>query len=211
MNTEEEVLAILTRTGAFLPQGHFVGTSGRHLDAYVNKDALFTHTQEACRIGELFAQMNKEGAIDVVAAPATGGIVLSQWTAYHLSRISGNEVLSVYTEKTPENGQIFKRGYDQIVKGKRVLILEDVTTTGGSVKKVMESVIGAGGTVVRVCVMVNRDVVQVTSEAIGAPFASLCTISANSYEASQCPLCAQGVTVDTRVGHGSAFLKQHAA
>jgi len=202
-----EVIEILKSVGAIITDSHIVYTSGKHGDAYINKDALYPHTQKTSRIGELFAEKYKDKDIDVVAAPALGGIILESWTAYHLSKLKGKEILGVFTEKTPEKDQIFTRGYDKLVTGKNVLVLEDLTTTGGSVKKVVDSVRAVGGNVVEVCVMVNRDVEHVTSEVIGAPFSSLATISMKSYEETECPLCKNNVPINTTVGHGKKYLE----
>src|ERR1700694_4387544 len=101
-----EVLDILKSVGAIITDSHIVYTSGRHGDAYINKDALYPHTKEVSRIGELFAEKYKDKDVDVVAAPALGGIILETWTAYHLSQMKGKEVLGVYTEKTPDKNQV---------------------------------------------------------------------------------------------------------
>ncbi len=206
----DEVIELLKKTGAIYIDGHFVGTSGRHMTLYVNKDALYPHTRETSRMGELFAIKNKNLAIDVVAAPALGGIILSTWTAYHLTLLKKKDVLGVYTEKTPDKNQIFTRGYDKLVKGKNVLVIEDNVTTGGSVKKVVQSVRAAGGTVLAGCVMFNRDPDNITSELIGAPFSSLAIIKAESWEEKDCPLCKQNVPINTEVGHGKKFLAEKA-
>lgn len=198
---------ILKSVDAIFTDSHFVGTSGRHMPAYINKDALYSHPLESSKIGELFAKKYKDVDVDVVAAPALGGIILSQWTAYHLTKLKGHEVQGVYTEKTPDKNQVFTRGYDKIVRGKNVLIVEDLTTTGGSVKKVVDTVREVGGNVVAVCVMVNRDPKLVNSESIGAPFDALDTLVFDSYEEKDCPLCKKGVPVNTTVGHGRKFLE----
>ncbi|MEK9161094.1 MAG: phosphoribosyltransferase family protein [Patescibacteria group bacterium] len=211
---DQEVLSILKRVGSVITDSHFVGTSGRHMSVYVNKDALFPHTPETSRICELFAEKNKDLDIDIVVGPALGGIILSQWTAFHLSRITGKEILSVYTEKVQkgdEEDQVFRLSYDQVVKGKNVLVLEDTTSTGGSVKKVVNAVREVGGNVVQVCVMVNRDPKIINSESIGAPFSWLAELSAESYPEEECPLCKAGVPVNTTVGHGKKFLEKKAA
>ena len=208
---DQEVLSILKRVGSVITDNHFVGTSGRHMSIYVNKDALFPHTAETSRVCELFAEKNKDLNIDLVVGPALGGIILSQWTAYHLSRITGKEILSVYTEKVlTENGedQVFRRSYDKVVAGKNVLVLEDTTATGGSVKKVVDTVRGVGGNVVQVCVMVNRDSKTINSESIGAPFSWLTELPAETYAEEECPLCEAGVPVNTSVGHGKKFLEK---
>lgn len=143
-----KVIQILKKTGAILDNDHFVGTSGRHFDTYINKDILYTYPVESAKVGKLFAEKYKDANIEVVAAPALGGIILSQWTAYYLSKMKKKTIFSVYTEKTPEKLQIFTRGYENFVKGRNVLVIEDLTTTGGSVRKVVESVRAAGGIVV---------------------------------------------------------------
>lgn len=207
MNANNEVLELLKSVGAVITDSHFVYTSGMHGDAYINKDALYPHTKEVSRIGELFAEQNKDKDIDVVAAPALGGIILETWTAYHLSKLKGKEILGVYTEKTPDKNQIFTRGYDQLVKGKNVLVIEDLANTGGSVKKVVESVTAVGGNVVAVSVMVNRNPHDVTSETVGAPLQALAEIQMNTYEEADCPLCKNNVPINTTVGHGKKYLE----
>ncbi len=202
-----EVLDILKKVGAIITDSHIVYTSGKHGDAYINKDALYPHTEQTSRICQLFAEKYKDQDIDVVAAPALGGIVLQTWTANHLSKLKGKEVLGVYTEKTPDKNQVFTRGYDKLVAGKNVLVIEDLTTTGGSVRKVVDSVRAAGGTVVEVCVMVNRGGLNVNADVIGAPFSALATISMNAYEEADCPLCKNNVPINTTVGHGKKYLE----
>lgn len=204
---DKEVIEMLKKSGAVITDSHIVYTSGRHGSIYINKDALYPHTAYSSRVGELFAQKFKDLEIDVVAAPALGGIILSQWTAYHLSKAKKKEVLGVYTEKTPDKNQIFTRGYDALVRGKNILVIEDLTTTGGSVKKVIDSVREAEGNVVAACVMVNRDPENVTSETIGAPFSSLAVLKAQSFAEEECPLCKKNTPINTKVGHGKKYLE----
>ena len=201
------VVDILKKVGAVITDSHFVYTSGKHGSVYVNKDAVYPHTAETSRIGELFAEKYKDMDIDVVAAPALGGIILSQWVAFHLSKLKGKEILGVYTEKTPDKQMIFTRGYDKLVKGKNVLVIEDLTTTGGSVRKVVDTVKATGGNVVAVCVMVNRDPEKVTSEVVGGPFSALGVIKASAFDEAVCPLCKESVPINTDVGHGKKYME----
>ena len=207
----DNVVNILKTVGAVITDSHFVYTSGKHGSVYVNKDAVYPHTAETSRIGELFAEKFKDVNIDVVAAPALGGIILSQWVAYHLSKLKGKEILGVYTEKTPDKQMIFTRGYDKLVKGKNVLVIEDLTTTGGSVRKVVDTVKAAGGNVVAVCVMVNRDPEKVTSEVVGGPFSALGILKASAFDEAVCPLCKENVPINTDVGHGKKYLEAKGA
>lgn len=210
----ENIIEILKKAKAILTDDHFVYTSGKHGSVYVNKDLLYPHATTMYKVGKMFAEKFKNEDIDVVAAPALGGIILTTWTAYHLSIMKKREILNVCTEKdkgttadAAESEQIFRRGYGEFVKGKKVLVLEDLTTTGISVKKCVEAVRSAGGKVVAVCIMVNRDPVHVTSKTIGAPFYSLGVFPAEAFNEKDCPLCKKGVPINTAVGHGKKYLE----
>ncbi|MDP1722938.1 MAG: phosphoribosyltransferase family protein [Candidatus Gottesmanbacteria bacterium] len=209
----KDIVSILKSVGAVLTDDHFVYTSGKHGSVYINKDTLYTHPVETSGVGKMFAEKFKNSHIDVVVAPAIGGTILSQWTAYWLSRLTKSDVRSCYTEKdkgtsagASESEQIFRRGYDKLVKGKRVLVLEDLTTTGLSVKKVVDVVGAHGGTVIAVAVMVNRDPKHVSSRFVGAPFFALGVLLADAYDEAACPLCKKGTAINTTVGHGKQFL-----
>lgn len=207
----DPLLDLLKKVGAVYTDDHFVYTSGKHGSVYVNKDAMYQHPGETTLVCRMFAERYQDVDIDVVVGPAVGGIVLSQWTAYHLTQLKGKEVIGVFTEKNTINNQIFTRGYDALIKNKKVLVVEDVTTTGGSVKKVIESVRKSGGKVVAVGVMVNRNPKNVTSETIGAPFSALCALEAEAFEEKDCPLCKKNVPINTDVGHGKKYLEEKKA
>lgn len=205
--TNDEILKILKKVGGVITDDHFVYTSGKHGSVYINKDALYPHTEETSRVGRMFADRFKNEDIDVVVAPALGGIILSQWTAYHLSQLKRKEILGFFTEKKSEKNQVFTRGYDSLVKGKKVLVIEDLTTTGGSVRKVVDRVKIAGGEVVAVCVMVNRDPVGITAEVVGGPFSMLGILKAEAFDEADCPLCKADKPINTSVGHGKKYLE----
>jgi len=203
--TNEEVLQIFKKTGGYITDSHIVYTSGKHGLAYLNKDAIYPHTAEVAKLCRVIAERFKGQGVQVVAAPALGGIILSQWTAHYLTEMEGREVLGVYTEKTPEKDQIFTRGYDALIKGKKVLIVEDILNTGGSVYKVVESVKKAGGSVVGVAALANRG--GVTSHNIGdVPMFTLASVSLDAWEEADCPLCKQGVPINTAVGKGREYI-----
>lgn len=204
---KKNIFDILKRTKALIDNNHFVLTSGKHSPIYINKDAIYTHTKEASTVGKLFAEKFKNLQIDIVAAPALGGIILSQWTAYHLSKLKKKEILSVYTEKTIDKNQIFTRGYDKLIKGRKVLVIEDLATTGGSVKKVIDSVRKAGGKVVAVGVMINRNPEEVNEKFLTVKFKSLGMLPVVAYEEKDCILCKKHIPINTSVGHGKKYLE----
>ncbi len=208
--SNEEVIEIFKKTEAIIDNSHFVYSSGKHAPMYVNKDYIYPHTKHISRIGEIIAEQYKDSLIDVVVGPSMGGIIISQWVASHLSKMKGKEILGVYTEKQPDKDQIFTRGYGQFVKGKNVLVVEDIVTTGASVKKVINSVIKEGGTVVAACAIVNKDPININPDFIGAPFDYLTIVGTDIYEEKDCPLCASGVPINTTVGHGKKYLEAKA-
>jgi orotate phosphoribosyltransferase len=207
--SNQEVLAILTQVGAVITDSHIVYTLGKHGSAYINKDALYPHTKETSQLCRLFAEHFAQDDVDVVIAPALGGIILSQWTAYHLSELTGREVLGLYAEKIEGTKDfVIKRGYDKLLAGKKTLILEDVLTTGGSVKKVVELARSMGAEIVGVGVLCNRG--NIRAEDIGnvSKLYSLVSISLDAWEPDECPLCAQGFPINTSVGKGREFLEK---
>lgn len=203
----DDVIDVLKSVGAIITDSHIVYTSGKHGSVYVNKDALYPYTDLSSLVGQMFAEKNKFLPIDVVVAPALGGIILSQWTAYHLTKLKGKEIFGVYTEKDADKNQVFTRGYDKFVKGKNVLVIEDLTTTGGSVLKVVNTVRAAGGKVVSVSVMVNRNPEVVNESMMGAPFSALGILKAEAFDEPVCPLCKKGVPINTTVGHGKKYME----
>ena len=206
--TESEVLDLLQKVGAFRA-GHFVFTSGLHSDSYVNKDALYPYTHDTSKLCKVMAERFKDKDIEVVVGPTMGAAILAQLVAYHLSEMTGREVYGVYADKTDDGGFIIKRGYDKFITRKRVLVVEDVLTTGGSVRKVIEEVRKYGGTVVGLGVLCNRG--GITKEHVGAPrFESLVNVILDSWEPETCELCARGIPVNTDVGHGKDFLANKA-
>src|SRR3989344_198531 len=120
---EQEVLQVLGKVGAVITDSHIVYTSGKHGTAYVNKDAVYPHTAETSRLCHAIAEQFADDNVQVVIAPAIGGVILSQWTAHHLAEMNGREVLGVYAEREiksvvkANNEFVIKRGYDKLITG----------------------------------------------------------------------------------------------
>jgi orotate phosphoribosyltransferase len=214
-HTEKQLLETLERVGAIIQNSHIVYTSGRHGSAYVNKDAIYPHTQVTSHLCWNMAEHFRDGGVDVVLAPAVGGIILSQWVAHHLTEMCQREILGVYAEKGTEASAgteaefVIKRGYDKLIAGKNVLVVEDILTTGGSVKKVVEVIRQTGAQVIGVGAICNRG--EVTREQLGSvpELFSLVHIALQSWEEKNCPLCSKKVPINTSVGKGAEFLKRH--
>jgi orotate phosphoribosyltransferase len=199
MSPADRAAAILTEVGAVITGSHVVYTSGRHGAAYVNKDAVYPHTRRVSDLCRLLADSARALRPEVVCGPALGGIILSQWTAHHLG------ALAIYAEKLPGGGLALRRGYDRLAAGRRVLVVEDVLNTGGSVRDTVSAVRAAGGEVVAVAALCNRG--AVTAAALDVPAVmALLELSLDSWDAAACPLCRDGVPVNTDIGKGREFL-----
>lgn len=207
MLTQEEIFKLLESQGAVIRNSHIVYTSGRHGSAYVNKDAIYPHTELTSKLCREIAEQFKSTPIDVVLAPALGGVILSQWVAFHLTQILGKEILGVYAEKEGD-GFVVKRGYDLLVKNKNVLVLEDILTTGGSVKKVVEVLRKIPAHVAGVAALCNRG--GITAKDLGdvPRLHSLISVNLDSWDALECVLCNQKVPINTSVGKGREFLQK---
>ncbi len=201
---EDEVLDIYVRSGGFR-SGHFVFVSGLHADTYINKNAVYPYTHEISKLCRGIAEKFSGRGVEVVVGPSTGGIILSQWVAYHLSELEGREILSVYADKDGE-GFIIKRGYEDVAQGKKCLVVEDLVTTGGSLCKVVEETRRVGGNVLAAVAVVNRG--RVTKEAVGNPpeFVVMLNVQLEQWPEDKCDLCKREIPVNTDVGHGREFL-----
>lgn len=204
---EQEVLDILALTGAILTDDHFVYTAVRedgqrwHGSKYINKDAVFPHQDCVEQLCWKMAWRFDGTHIDVVVGPVAGGVAYAYETAKHL----GPNVLRVYADKADGGGFVLKRGFDKLVAGKDVLVVEDILTTGSSVASVVQAVRAAGGNVVGVAALCNRG--GVTADDIGVDrLECLVTITMDAWTPAECPLCKAGVAVNTEYGHGAQFL-----
>lgn len=200
--TLQGVTEALTRVGAFIDNSHIIYTSGRHGSQYLNKDAIYPHTELTSDLCELIAEHFRESAVELVLAPALGGIILSQWTAFHLSRKLGREILGIYAEKSEDSpGFVLKRGYENLIRGKSVLVVEDVLTTGGSVKSVVELCKRHGTEVIAIAALCNRGRVNASFLTVPKLF-SLLNVNFTSWPAEECPLCENEIPINTSVGKG---------
>ena len=206
---QDQVLEVLQKVGAFRT-GHFVFTSGRHSDTYVNKDALYPYTHDTSLLCKEMGMRFKDAGVEAVIGPAVAAAILAQWTASHLTTMLGREVFATYADKDGQGGFVIKRGYDKVITDKKILIVEDLTTTGGSIKKVVDATRAAGAEVIGVCVLCNRG--GVTAKVVGAPkLESLVKVELDSWDAKDCDLCKRKIPVSTNMGHGKEFLEKKSA
>lgn len=179
--TEDEVLAALKDAKAIL-SGHFQLTSGRHSDTYVQCARVLEDPGLTTRLAEaIVAALPGDAGVDLVAAPAVGGIIIGFAVAQALG------VRFIFSER--EQGAMrFRRAFD-VPEGARVLIVEDVVTTGGSVAEVVALVREAGGVPVAVASIIDRG----GPKSFDIPLHPLLRLEVESWEAAECGLCASEV------------------
>jgi orotate phosphoribosyltransferase len=214
--SEQRVFNVFKKLNVIITDSHVVLASGRHASSYIDKDMVYPDTQETSKLCKLIAARFASASIEVVVSPEKGGIILSQWVAYHLSQMTSRKVLAFYAEKDGCGGFILKRGQaKERIPEKRVLVVEDILTTGGSVRKVIELVRTVNGNVIGLGVLCNRG--RVTPEDVANPPELFSLINADFIEKrvdvetwipGECKLCAEDVPINTDVGKGKEFLAQ---
>ncbi|MFH1405095.1 MAG: phosphoribosyltransferase family protein [Patescibacteria group bacterium] len=207
---EERFVQMLERAGAVL-RGHFVGTSGKHLDTYVNKAAI-TDPYDRLQIASAIAlgiSTSVRVPIDVVVGPEVDGVRFSDfvalWLQYGGIRTQG---LCAYKPKRMDSDEFDFRGNEHMLQGASVAVVDDIVNTGKTTRKVIRSVQDHGGNIVALGTLWNRS--GMTLRDLQDParpiehtavFIRLIDRKLPAWDAP-CPLCDQDVLIDTQVGHG---------
>jgi orotate phosphoribosyltransferase len=180
---EAAVLDRLRAAGA-LKEGHFLLSSGRHSDRYVEKFDLLRRPRETEAVCTGFAERFRDAGIGTVVGPTTGGVIL----AFEVARQLG--VLAAYAERSGEGkaAREIRRG-TTFRPNERVLVVDDILTTGGSVRETLAALAPFGVEVVAVAVLVDRSGGRVDFD---LPLVALATLDAVTWDAAACPLCAAG-------------------
>jgi orotate phosphoribosyltransferase len=175
---------LLREAGAIL-NGHFQLASGRHSSVYVEKFRLLEQPVQTEALCHMIADWARALRPQLVAGPTTGGIIVS----YEVARLVG--VRGIFAESS-DGGRAFQRGF-QIAPGERVLVVDDVLTTGGSIRDVLDAVRANGGAVAGVAVLIDRTGGKAE---FGVPFFACLTLGLESFELADCPLCADKVPLE---------------
>jgi orotate phosphoribosyltransferase len=178
---KEEVQAVLQQAGVY-KHGHFQFTSGLHSDIYLEKFQVMQYPKYTEILCKEMAQRTKHLEPDVVIGPAVGGIIL----AYELGRQLGRRAL--FTERVEGKMQL-RRGFS-VAPGERVLLVEDIVTTGGSAREVLEAIAPLKAQVVGITCLVDRSDGQVQ---FPVDFYPLLSMDIKSWDPKECPMCKQGV------------------
>lgn len=182
--TNQEILEIFEQSEGVL-KGHFRLTSGRHSGQYMQCAKLFVNPEHSEKLCGALAKKLEGMDIDMVCSPAVGGIIMGYVMAKHLG------VNNIFTERV--NGKMeLRRGFS-FEKGTKILVVEDVVTTGGSVKEVIALLREMGAEVVGVASIVDRSNGKVD---FGTEYRALLSIDVTSYTEEECPLCKQGIPIE---------------
>jgi orotate phosphoribosyltransferase len=173
--------ALFESSGAML-SGHFLLSSGRHSDTYVQKARVLEHPEVAMELAREIASWYPD--VDVVLAPAVGAVVLG----FAVALASGAR--SIFAERD-EGKMTLRRGF-ALEPGERTLIVEDVVTTGGSAAEVWAMAGASGAERLGVAALIDR-----STSPVGFPLRAVLRVDAPAWDAAECPLCRDGVPVDS--------------
>jgi orotate phosphoribosyltransferase len=180
--TPEAVIQAFRDSGALL-DGHFIYASGRHGTRFLQAARVLQYPRYTEPLCQAIAERFKNDGVQLVVGPATGGIILAYETARHL------DCRAAFTEKDGQGGMALKRGF-ALTSGTRVLVVEDIITTGGSVKKTVDHLRGRNAEIAGVCVLIDRSAGEAAFE---CRFEALATLAMESWDPKGCGQCAAGV------------------
>jgi orotate phosphoribosyltransferase len=191
----DEILKVLELVGA-IRQGHFELSSGRHSGTYLQCALVLAHPQHAATLGSALAELFKDHSVSCVVSPALGGIIIG----HEVARALG--VRALFVERDRSGQMALRRGFE-LKPGERVLVIEDVWTTGGSTREAIGVVEQEGGLVVAAGALIDRSGGRLE---LNVPARALLEMDVPSYEPDDCPLCRAG-GMATRPG--SRFSRAH--
>ncbi len=193
MMTEQELLTMYEDAGALLT-GHFVLSSGRHSPRYLQSARVLMHPEHAEALGRALAEEARDLDVAMVVSPALGGLIIG----HEVARALGKTM--IFTERKEGEMQL-RRGFT-IPEGAPVLVVEDVITTGGSVRECMDVVRAHGGRPVRVLALVDR--APSAEGRFDVPHRTLLQLDVPSYAPEECPLCREGALPPVKPGSRGA-------
>jgi len=178
--TAEKVLEHFKQTGALL-EGHFILSSGLHSPKYLQCALALQYPPDAAKFGRAIAEHYANERIETVASPAIGGLIIGYAVAQSLN------ARFIWTER--ENGAMTVRRGFSIKENERILVVEDVITTGGSTRECIEALERRGGKVLAAASIIDR---SNGAADVGVPRIALVSLEVPSYKPEDCPLCARG-------------------
>lgn len=202
------VLPALQRVDAFNFSGHFRLPSGEHSEMYINRDALYAHPQATDYIAWNLVNIHLSDVkdVDVVVGGSPEAITFAHYVARHIMKkkdiFDTRDFRVLYPEKQPDHSYELQQGYAQYIQGKNVLVVEDVVTTGNTMRSLARAVQKNGGNVVNCVCIVNRTGKEnpINQGKLKVPFVGILKFEAPTYSPEKCPMCEQGTPVDAARG-----------
>ncbi|MCX7940840.1 MAG: orotate phosphoribosyltransferase [Endomicrobia bacterium] len=191
---KESIIEVFKSFGAIL-EGHFLLSSGLHSDKYIQCALVLQYPDIAEKIAMLLFEEIRNNCnywqeVTVVVSPALGGVIIGQELARVIRTFSEKPIRAIFTERDDYGKMILRRGFS-VNSQDRVIIVEDVVTTGKSTKEVIDVIKQYGGNVVMVCSIFNRQ----TNVDFGIPYFYISKVEVNNYPPEVCPLCKQNVPI----------------
>lgn len=222
LNYQTKARKILKDCGAFLEGDHFIYSSGLHGDFYVNKDALYVHPKKVDDMASMMSDITIStfgNNFDVILAPAVSGIIIGNTMAYNLSLLFNREIMFAIADYNKQNPKFrtIRRGYECIVKHKKVLLVDDIVTTGSTLVSMAQSVRAIGGEVIGATVICDRGGVRTLTyseegkkETQELQITPLVELDLQTFTKEECPLCKANRPVNTTIGEGCSisYLKE---
>ncbi len=187
--TQAEITGLLA-TRNVIKEGHFLLSSGKHSNRYLQCAQILQYPDDAAKLGSAIATKAKHMGAEVVVSPALGGVIIGHEVARAL------KVRFIFAER--ENGKMTLRRGFTLAEGEKVFVVEDVITTGGSAKEVVEACRAAGADVVGVGSIIDRS--GSNKNVFDVPFLPLTKVDVESWDASDCPLCKEGASPAIKPG-----------
>lgn len=192
---EQEIFERMKAIGVFV-QVHARIRSGRHTCIYCNGDALLSQPSLVNTATFFLSQQVRHDGIEVVVGPPMGGITI----AFSMAGILGCSF--ALAERGIDGRLFFSQTFQEIVRGKRVLIVDDVITSGTSDQEVISLLLEVGAIPVKAAALISRKALSPISKRLGIPVVSLIKYPVRSWTKDTCPLCKKGIPVDPHYGHG---------
>lgn len=211
--SEQWAVNHFTATKAVIEGSHLVLSSGDHAEIYLNADRIFPDASRMAYFYDFwkdcfFSSSSPERHPEVVVGPATGGVYLIGGLSQRLIA-QGIYVQAVWADKDGKQFALERSRFASTVRGKRVLVVEDVMTTAKSIKKTIKAVRQAGGEVVGVACMVNQTR-AVTVRSLDVPVLHVAwQLDVKNYSSKNCPFCAENRPIVTNIGHGAEFQEKN--
>ena len=210
----DEAYRILCCINAVIENDHFVYDSGKHGSVYVSHQDIYTNPFVVSKLAfwlTRYIYPILKNRIDIILTPTNGCIALGQWLAYYLGQlIEEKRVLVLWAEKSwfkEENKFVLPPMFEKYIINKDVLIVDDIVTSGGSIKDLARLVVNRGSRVSAGACLWNRGLVKIEN----LPLISLIEKKLDDWNQKECLLCRDGVLINTDYGHGKEFLKDIAS